>query len=65
MELQKEKICMYCKYFEQGETHSFCSNPNQQDESLKRYLYYSFSCDKHEQGIAKSRVDYAEKQNKK
>ena len=53
-----KKECRTCKYFEQGKYSSFCGNPKQENKDYKKYLYYNFTCDLHEKGIAKSRVDY-------
>ena len=50
--------CGTCKFYAQGKTCSFCENPKQEDEDLKRYSYYPFSCDLWEEGIAESRVRY-------
>jgi len=52
-------FCMTCKYFEQGESCSFCGNPKQSDKNKKEYLYYSFSCDLWDEGVAQSRIDYS------
>jgi hypothetical protein len=50
--------CKTCKYFEQGETHSFCGHPKQKDIKAKDYVYYSDSCGLHEVGMAESRCKY-------
>lgn len=49
--------CHSCKYFEQGKTCCFCSHPDQK-EDYKGYVYYNFSCNLHEDGIADSRIEY-------
>ncbi len=58
MSKNNKSECMTCKYFEQGKSCSFCGHPEQKNEDLKKYLYYNFSCNLHEEGIAQSRVDY-------
>lgn len=53
----KIKQCITCKYFEQ-QISSNCASPKQNDEDLKGYCYYNFSCDLHEKGIHQTRINY-------
>lgn len=53
-----KKQCISCKFFEQGKTCSFCSNPAQTNKDYQVYLYHNFSCELHKDGIAQSRLDY-------
>ena len=50
--------CATCKYFEQGTNCSFCGHPEQPTEGYKNIVYYTFSCNLHVKGIAKSRVKF-------
>lgn len=57
----EDKSCIGCKFFEQGETHSFCANPLQPRDQFKKYCYYNFSCELFEKGRHQTRIDYMEK----
>lgn len=62
--MSKGSQCGSCKFFDQGKTCSFCGNPEQTNRDFKSYVYYTFGCELHEDGIAQSRVDYMEKLRK-
>jgi len=64
MTAKEARVCGYCKFNEQGKTCSFCSHPKQTIKAYKEYVYYPFSCDLFENGIAQSRVEYMESLNK-
>lgn len=59
-----ENNCIGCRHCEQGESSSFCGNKNQSDESLKKYVYWNFSCPLFQKGMSLSRFDFMEKEKK-
>lgn len=54
----KDRICMNCKFFAQGEGCGYCASPDASKDE-KGYRYYNFSCDevvKFENGTHESRL---------
>jgi hypothetical protein len=54
----QQPICGNCKFFEQGDTNSFCGNPKQRNNRLKKYAYYSDGCNLFNYGLSNSRSEY-------
>jgi len=55
-----DTFCGDCIHYAQGSTCSYCANPKQKDESLRRYAYWSFGdgCKIYEPGTHPSRIKY-------
>lgn len=54
MFINYDNKCQTCKYFEYNKVCYFCNNPDQPDETLKKYTYYSSGCSLHTKGISQS-----------
>lgn len=42
---QTDDICALCKWSRNVDHNYFCGHPGQQDESMKKKIYYNDSCE--------------------
>jgi hypothetical protein len=52
-----DKQCGSCKYWKQGNSGCFCGNPKQENEQVRQYSYYFFSCELYSYGTDVDRIN--------
>ena len=50
--------CGNCKFRAQS-GYGYCEHPNQENEDLKKYVYWNFSCNLFKKGVSKSTAEYS------